>query len=287
MIDKLLCIIFLIVFLTILIIFKISLYEGVYKYHRLIQDKSLYDENNIDLLMLGICVLSNCYRTNINKFAPKCFQHNQLIEIKNDHDECIGFYMKHKDKHIISISGTTTLSDVYISMNTELIHVMEGRFHKGYFDYALTILPQIINIIQTYSIQTLYLTGHSMGGAVISILSYLISYNFQTINIHVYTFGVPKYTTKTMNQYFKSKQINIIHYLNEADPVIYKPLIEDLTRVGKCIYYKVDTGNDNINHSMKAYKECILRTPPEKSKLKKRLHTCGELLSRIFLDILG
>lgn len=253
----------------------INLYTIQYKYHRLLNDETLFNRNNLKLFFLGSTIIANCLRTKIENFISP-FKHCVIITL---HHENVGYATQLKQGiALMSFSGTTTLSDIKVSMDTSMIYVKEGKFHKGYFLYVQRIIKQIITYIKNYNIRTLYLTGHSFGGAIASIVMYFLK--DYPIRIYTFTYGCPKYCTASIKQYVSSKSIN---YLNTADPVIYKPLNHELTRLGINKYYTIDTGNDNVNHSIHVYKYCLLKEP----YTKHRPHRVIELILRALLDIFG
>lgn len=272
------CFIFII---TLILYFGKSLHNVQVQYQKLIYCKDYFEpEQNFTLFLLGNCILSSIARTEKNyiplslplkiyKLYGKDFIGNKITA---------GTLVKYKKKYIISLAGTSSIPDVLTSMDLKLIDVIEGRFHKGYFERVLDLWPQVFHIINQKKITKLYLTGHSMGGALVSILSYFIETCFKHIQCIVITFGTPKYCTS-----FNLNQTKVYNYLNEADPVILKPL-GSLTRFGKSYMFKIDTGNDNINHSIKTYKNIVLRNNKIQHKRSRRFH---EIISRIVLDLFG
>lgn len=124
-----------------------------------------------------------------------------------------------------------------------------------------------------------------MGGALSSIVGFLLC-KYYSYNIKVYSFASPKFGNKQLKYYIENmKKLKIFNILNEADMVIHKPLNWKYTRIGREIKFRIDTGNDNVNHGIKVYRECVLKT--KKSIIPKRGHRIDEILSRWFLDILG
>ena len=68
---------------------------------------------------------------------------------------------------------------------------------------------------------------------------------------------------------------------------MHKPVDPQYHRVGKDIHWKLDSGNDNVNHGIRTYKECVLEIKQEDSSIKKRMHRLDEIISRGVLDLLS
>lgn len=277
------------VFLIVLLqYFEQSLWNVQYRYHRMLSDKELFQpDKNYVLFMLGTTVIANVIISSDFFFAPMQFDECIKLSYKDDANNDINFgvFLYTHGSSVLSLAGTSSLDDVRISMDTNLIHVVEGSFHRGYYLHAQRLFTRIYPLLKDFPGNTLNLTGHSMGGALASILAYLISKCFSGITLFVYTFGSPKYATESLERYFRTRSVYFVHYLNEADPVIYKPLDVSLRRVGRTITYKIDTGNDNINHSIKIYKYVVKRE--DNVSIKKRHHRFDELIARSVLDIFG
>ncbi len=187
------------------------------------------------------------------------------------------------DNPTISLRGTSNLQDILVSMDTTFTHVPDGKIHQGYYNKAV----EIMNVLSAPK-GGVNLCGHSMGGALASILGYLLHKQNPKLKIFVCTFGSPMYGDANLKDYLsKQKNIKITNYINTADPVVYKPTTltnEKYKRIGKVIKWRVDSGNDNVNHNIRSYRACVLEL---KETRCKRTHRFDEILSRFFLDLLG
>ena len=292
-----------VIFSVIWIKFGESLESVQYYHHKLISLEwnnyvpSFEDmdySNKESLTLLRCCVLSGIIYSKKDNYIPKSlllpfFQKiYKLIGLSYTRKlQTVGYVAKCKDYLIISLVSTANLNDVLVSTDNKLTDIIEGQIHKGYYIHTLELIPSILKILSLYpNIKKLYITGHSMGGALSSIVGYFINKNFSDYFIKVYTYASPKYGNKQLKYYLeKRKNIVFFNTINESDMVIYKPLHWKYTRIGKEINHKIDTGNDNVNHGIKVYRECVLKK--EKSEIPKRPHRMDEIISRWFLDILG
>jgi len=96
---------------------------------------------------------------------------------------------------IIIIRGTANASNVESDANIALESDVRAEIllHKGFRDAAVTIM-QIIDRDHTVE-NTVYLTGHSLGGAVAQIMG--IWLHKRGYNVQVFSYGSPKISTQS------------------------------------------------------------------------------------------
>jgi hypothetical protein len=108
---------------------------------------------------------------------------------------------------------------------------VDARFHKGFLDALSSIWDQVFAGVKeelNKSDRPLWLTGHSLGGALAVLAAWL--FDCKTINVHqVYTFGGPmvgnKVAAAAIDKAFPNK---IFRYVNLVDPV---PMLPTLSMV--------------------------------------------------------
>ena len=283
--------IIIIIFYIIWNLFGKSLYN-IHRYHnRLLFELNWNIYNNLfernSMKMLKSCVLSTIICTDSKYLSEKYYIINGLSYTKKN--KKVGIIIKKHNHFIISLTSTGSLSDIFTSASNNY-HYLEntGNIHEGYYNYVVDLYDSVLKYLTKYSeINKIYITGHSMGGSVGIILGYLLTNSFRDMlvktkyNISVFTFGSPRIGDKNSKKIIE-KSINIYNYINDSD-IIPKKLSEKYCSIGNEIIYKIDTGNDNINHGIKAYRECILKV--KNSQIKKRNHRFDELLSRYFVDL--
>lgn len=238
------------------------------------------DGSNNYLNALKWCTL-NCILFSNRPFFEYLISDAKILY--DDTGVAAGFFKRDGCQLIISFISTANLDHVKIATENSVNYL---GFHTGYYRRTENLLKKYIYDLE--NIDEIILCGHSMAGAMSGIASYLLSYRYPFSSIKNYTFGSPKFCTKEPN--WKSN-IEYFDFTNSADPVIYKPLDERYIRLsteqvgGEFISRHLDTGNDNVNHSIKVYREVALKK--DKTDIPRRPHRANEILSRWFLDMLG
>lgn len=239
------------------------------------------------LTLLYLCVLSSVLYSGVSYIKKPYFL--DKIEVLYGYSFTmkkvrVGYVFRDNDFLVVVLHSTSNLSDVSFSFLNNLISIDDGQIHEGYYIRTLEFFPNLLEILSKYSdIKKVFLTGHSLGGACSSILGYLLSKYFNYM-ICVYTFGSPKFGNNQLKDKIeKIEKMKIWNIVNTADKIPNKPSNWKYVRIGKEIKYRLDTGNDNVNHGIRVYKEILCK----KSTIKKRKHRFDEILSRVFLDLLG
>jgi len=116
------------------------------------------------------------------------------LGIENDH---YGFVLTSPNNTILAFRGSSTSIDwVYdfIAQQTEYLPAKNaGQTHKGFSDIYYTLRQQVIELLsQCDSDKPLYITGHSLGGALATLAALDIAVNTPFRKIIVYTFGAPR-----------------------------------------------------------------------------------------------
>ncbi len=144
------------------------------------------------------------------KHVPKLCNINLLLDHENEHEifksaQNFGFNVRRTDVHFISVYETECLvlydnalkelyiafkwteddevSDVGAHLLTKSITVPEiGTVHSGYYKKFMTVRGDIydkIKCYKSYKINNIYITGHSLGGALASIAYLFLANHFK------------------------------------------------------------------------------------------------------------
>jgi hypothetical protein len=122
------------------------------------------------------------------------------------------------DVLILTFKGSSNIKDFLADIN--LLHVdhHSGKVHKGFLDLLTdndTHL-EILEIIKKFNAKRMYITGHSLGAALATLL---YSYGIDTPATLV-TFGCPR----VGDSVFAKSISNSVRYVNENDAVTKLPL---------------------------------------------------------------
>ncbi|MCS4435876.1 lipase family protein [Aquiflexum gelatinilyticum] len=133
---------------------------------------------------------------------------------------------------IVAIRGTQSLYDWYVNLQVSKFTFKKNdnyKFHKGFYKAIHTSFEEIgqkLNEWQKQSKVPIYVTGHSLGGAMASIFNAIFSEYFGNlyVNSHFsinscYTFGMPRYCNLAGVVHLK----NPFHIYNTMDIVPVVP----------------------------------------------------------------
>lgn len=199
--------------------------------------------------MAKCCILSSTLYSNPGSFLYlKCFKRVYPIYAENYLGEVkmFGFLAKCKKYDVIAIRSTASIADLLVTYDKSEIYTEYGCIHKGYYNQSLKILKTIPDISNN-----VYLTGHSLGGSLCSIMGFILS-SEKSRNVKVYTFGSPRIS----DELFKSrmlmrKNLSIKNIINSNDNMCKVP--KKYNHIGKTKEYSHDTGSLFRNHSIYTY----------------------------------
>jgi len=257
------------------------------------QQTEILTNSNTNRFLQEFCTLGEIYifQTNSFTYAKQITGYLHFIRSK----KCV----------IITCCSTSNLGDVSLSLSRNLVSFISSRplvqVHEGYYNRAIEIYTQISGFIDEILNNndheyTIFFTGHSMGGAIGSIIG-LLCHERQVVlkkikvKLCIYTFGCPKFANQEcqyyINHLMQSDYFHMYNIENDADIVPQKPLNTRYCKVGTLIRDFFDCGNNVKNHGLRVYHDIILEKSIENSQIKFRPHRFDEVLSEWFLDMLG
>ena len=95
------------------------------------------------------------------------------------------------------------------------------RFHEGFFDAWKAAEKDVISIIEKYPGRDVYLSGHSLGGALSQIAAYMLEQENNVPVKAVYTFGAPPAGDESWRSAVSDSGLasNTINFIHPDDPV--------------------------------------------------------------------
>ncbi len=130
--------------------------------------------------------------------------------------------------------------------------------HRGFYRYAMALLDIMLKELDKHGGKKLYFCGHSLGGAGALLLSALTKDAYNSSQLRLYTYGMPRTGTRS----FVTRYQDILHYrhVNNHDGVAQIPMTwantdltegldkSDVFSSGITLIKKMLTDNDDDNY---------------------------------------
>lgn len=202
---------------------------------------------------------SNCYNI-IPIEPPTNFVNQDRIQGINPWSNrremfAIVFSTEDNSKVIISFTGTMFPDEIMNDLNirqteaNELNNYVRGALvHQGFYNVYLAIRSELWRKIQSMPIKELYITGHSLGGA----LSTLCAFDFAQYNPVHYSFASPRVGNVAFADQYNAIVPHGIRVYNIDDSItqVPPPIILGLVykHVNNGVAFDVNLGNARDNH---------------------------------------
>lgn len=133
--------------------------------------------------------------------------------------------------HWIAIRGTVNAENTLVNLDIQLMpnRDLDIEVHRGFADTAKTIFKNITPRLNKEF--TTHVTGHSLGGAVATVLAMYLDTNAYKVT-RVVTFGQPKVTNITGAQKFSHLDILRVVTANDFVPLLPPVDVTDINKVG-------------------------------------------------------
>jgi predicted lipase len=208
-------------------LFNLSPDQTILEFVQYVQNK-LIDEDVFDNIIQPLDYLS--------KISPNA----KLIKFISDDktDTQVGIIKDDINKNLVIVfRGTESFKDCLTDINFYEKKYKNFRVHAGFYNQVKSVKNEIIKLINPYiNLYNIYLTGHSLGSANATLLTYLLSEKYPDKPLKLITFGGPRVGNYQWKQSFDNKT-NIDHYriTNKRDIVTVIPTI-NYYHVGTHIY---------------------------------------------------
>lgn len=161
--------------------------------------------------------------------------------------------------------GGNTLTDMEALAKAKLISKAPG-VHKGFNEYANNVLHDsvvaedgslrgVFGYVKETPNAHLILTGHSMGGAVATLLATrLADLGFPKERLHVLSFGAPAVGNVEYNEAYANK-LHIVRITNTNDPIpgSLQTFVHGYEQCGENVKYHLSNQIGNVQHDMAMY----------------------------------
>ena len=174
-----------------------------------------------------------------------------------------------RDKAVLVVARGTeasrgVLDDIRQNFKTRPVRLGEGSVHRGYFDGAWALWPQIANHLAHLALPVT-LTGHSMGGAIATVLAGLLQAEARhmqsggpPVATQLVTFGSPMVGDAELVAWLK---VPHSRYVNGHDAATLWPPVSAV-RYGYCHHgarIRVDDGRWGFDHPAGRYVAALRR----------------------------
>lgn len=146
------------------------------------------------------------------------------------------------NKHDVALAcrGTepTEMNDVYADLEIFKADSASGnKIHQGFKEEVDKIYDDVTKSLAQHKTKTLWGCGHSLGGAMITILCQRIEYNLVQDVHTVYTFGSPRAGGPNFSKWC-DENLNHQRFVNNNDVVPCVPTVLRWRHTGNCYYIK-------------------------------------------------
>jgi predicted lipase len=148
----------------------------------------------------------------------------------------------------ITFRGTTSLDDWKHDADTRTVNPQDNiRIHKGFYDQYMSVKNKIYRAIRNIRTDNIYISGHSLGGALAYVCAVDIHLATKNPNINVLTIGSPRPGNKDFANYFNKNIKHSVRYKNKGDIITKMPLRSKFNHVHSSICLENGTQqNDKV-----------------------------------------
>lgn len=169
-------------------------------------------------------------------------QDSEYLSVKGfDENSAQAMVVSHKDFIGIAFRGTNEINDWLDNLNAFPESALFGEFHRGFYrsveDLWSDIKSQVEKIKTKEGSKPVFITGHSLGGAMASVAAAKYIHQDEPF-MSVYTFGQPRAMTRNTARIFNVEASGrYFRFQNNEDIVTRVPArIMNYSHVGKCLY---------------------------------------------------
>ena len=201
----------------------------------------------------------------------KIFKKNSLADAK-------AYLVSKGDVKILAVAGTESLKDVEVNFRIGRVHLNDNIaldkndknsadkifVHRGFRDYADVVLSdglaeRLQTSLQKNPNETLYLTGHSLGGSVATIMGLrLADIGVDKSRLKVISFGAPAVGSRALAQAYADK-IDLTRVVMQGDVLKKSLRALGYVQFGTPLEYQSPLGDKHFEHKMAVYLDCALR----------------------------
>lgn len=202
----------------------------------------------------------------------------EKISRKTNRADAKAYLVSKGDVKILAVAGTETIKDVEVDFRVGRVRlndniVLDAKeknsadkvfVHRGFRDYADEVLSDGLAQKLRASLdenpdETLYLTGHSLGGAVATIAAIRLSDSgVPKSRVKVISFGAPAVGSGGLARAYADK-IDLTRVEMSGDVLKKSLLTLGYVHFGTALRYKQTVTDEHMEHKMAVYLDCAIR----------------------------
>lgn len=134
----------------------------------------------------------------------------------------LGYVALIGDTAVIMFRGTNPpeIQDWFVNLNNRSFKAADGPVHAGFWESYNSLHDQLVEVLRQKEPKRLWITGHSLGGALAVVCSYRMMTEENRDIAGVMTFGQPRVGSKEFCSHMESAlNGRMVHFVNESDVV--------------------------------------------------------------------
>lgn len=210
--------------------------------------------------------------------------------------DCQAYFWNEGTTMFLTFRGTSSLQDILSDLNISQVCIKEPtqfgkiKIHKGFMNQYNSIADEVNEHIRS-SIQSqnsqecelkLFITGHSLGGALAQIATAFIGEKFPCLTILCHTFGSPRVGNKAFAKWVSRMASDYVRVVNVNDPVPMIPQLPIWTHCPRtCLVIDDDCCANVKVQDVPWYLRCCTSIADIDISSPIKDHSCDEYIKRV------
>lgn len=203
----------------------------------------------------------------------------EKLSKKNNRADAKAYLVSKGDVKILAIAGTESLKDVEVDFRIGRVTLNKDSLplpydeensgnkifvHRGFRDYADVVLgdglaERLKTTLEKNPNTTLYLTGHSLGGSVATIMAVrLADMGVAKSRLKVISFGAMAVGSRAFANSYADK-IDLTRVVMKGDMLKKSMRALGYVQFGEALEYRQSVTSDHFEHKMAVYLDCAIR----------------------------
>lgn len=151
----------------------------------------------------------------------------------------IGYVVSVGDVAVVVFRGTDDPGDWLANLDRFIAKTPDGPAHRGFYSAYIPLSPQVDELVQASEAKLVWVTGHSLGGALAVLCGYELAQDAAIEVAGLMTFGQPMVARSPLtNRIEELLPSRYVHFANNQDIVTRVPPSFD--HCGSLVYYDGD-----------------------------------------------